>query len=71
MLHWSHFPAFLAACVVLILVPGPGQAMTIARTLSGGFRAGVLTALGLNLGTVAHALAAGFGLSAILAAQER
>jgi len=51
--------------------PGPGQAMTIARTLSGGFRAGVLTALGPNLGTMVHALAANLGLSAILATPER
>jgi threonine/homoserine/homoserine lactone efflux protein len=67
MIDWSSYLAFLAASVALILLPGPGQAMTIARTLSGGFRAGALTAVGLNLGTLFHALAAGLGLSAILA----
>ncbi len=67
MIDWHSYLAFLAAAVALILLPGPGQAMTIAHTLSGGFRAGALTAVGLNLGTLFHALAAGLGLSAILA----
>lgn len=67
MLDGSSFLTFLAVCIGLILAPGPGQALTIARTLSGGFRAGILTATGLNLGTLVHALAAGLGLSAVLA----
>lgn len=66
MLEWSSFLAFLVASIALILVPGPGQAMTVAHSLSGGFRAGALTAIGLNVGTVFHAVAAGLGLSAIL-----
>lgn len=66
----STYLSFLLACVALILLPGPGQAMTIARTLSGGFRAGAVTAFGLNVGTVVHALAAGFGLSGVLASSD-
>ena len=59
--------AYLAACVVLVVTPGPGQALTLSRTWSEGARAGILTALGLNLGTMAHAVAAALGLSALLA----
>lgn len=63
---WSSWLAFVVASVALILLPGPGQALTIAQTLGRGFRAGALTAIGLNVGTLCHAMAAGLGLSAIL-----
>jgi threonine/homoserine/homoserine lactone efflux protein len=62
----SYF-AFLFASILLILIPGASQALVLARTLSGGTRAGILTAVGLNVGTLFHALAAGLGLSALLA----
>ena len=58
---------FLAASTALILVPGPAQALVFASTISGGKRAGVLTAVGLNIGTLFHATAAALGLSAVLA----
>ena len=62
------FIAFLAASVLIVLAPGPAQALVLARSLgSSGRRAGVLTALGLNVGTLVHAIAAGLGLSAVLA----
>lgn len=64
----SALAAFLIASVVLVLVPGPGQALVLARSMTGGFRAGFAATLGLNTGTVLHAVAAGFGLSAVLAA---
>lgn len=63
----SSYAAFVAASIALILVPGPAQALVLARTISGGTRAGVLTAVGLNIGTLFHAAAAALGLSAILA----
>jgi threonine/homoserine/homoserine lactone efflux protein len=59
---------YTAACIALIIAPGPGQALVIARTLSGGARAGVLTAAGLNTGTIGHTFAAALGLSALLTA---
>lgn len=61
---------YLLACTVLILVPGPSQALVLARTLSGGRHAGVLTAIGLNIGTLVHSLAAALGLAAVLAASS-
>jgi threonine/homoserine/homoserine lactone efflux protein len=59
--------AFFVASAAIILVPGPAQAMVVARTLSEGRRAGVLTAVGLNIGTIVHAVAAGLGVTAVLA----
>ena len=58
---------FLVASVAIIIAPGPEQALVLTRTLGEGRAAGAMTALGLNVGTLAHALAAALGLSAILA----
>lgn len=59
---------FLAAATLLAVTPGPGIFYVLARTLSGGKREGVLSALGTFIGGTVHVLAAGFGLSAVLAA---
>ena len=67
MIELSSYLLYLAACVALILVPGPAQALVLARTLAGGRRVGGLTAIGLNVGTLFHTVAAALGLSAILA----
>lgn len=61
------FFAFLAASIVIILAPGPAQALVLARSLGEGRSAGIMTAVGLNVGTIFHAVAAGLGLSAVLA----
>jgi threonine/homoserine/homoserine lactone efflux protein len=58
---------YLLATIVLVLTPGPGQALVIAYTIKGGSEFGVLAALGLEFGTVFHTIAAALGLSAVLA----
>jgi len=63
----STLLTFFVASAAIILIPGPAQAMVLARTLSQGRRAGLLTAVGLNVGTIVHAIAAGLGVSAVLA----
>ncbi|TKR30948.1 LysE family translocator [Luteimonas gilva] len=60
--------AYLAAAVVLVLIPGPGTAWIVAQTVAGGTRRGLQAGLGLETATLIHALAAGLGLSALLAA---
>lgn len=67
MIDLASYSLFMATSLALILAPGPAQALVISKTVSGGMRAGVLTAVGLNVGTLFHACAAAFGLSAILA----
>ena len=58
---------FAAAVLVLNATPGVDLLLTVSRTLSGGARAGFAAALGINAGCVLHALAAAFGLAALLA----
>jgi threonine/homoserine/homoserine lactone efflux protein len=58
---------FAAAVFVLNATPGVDFLLTVSRTLQGGVRAGVAAVLGINAGCVVHALAAAFGLAALLA----
>lgn len=67
MFETSTLLTFFVAGAAIIIIPGPAQAMVLARTLSDGRRAGLLTAVGLNAGTIVHAVAAGLGVSAVLA----
>lgn len=67
MFEIQNFFAFLAASILIILSPGPAQASVLARTVGSGRKAGIMTAIGLNVGTLFHAVAAGSGLSAVLA----
>jgi threonine/homoserine/homoserine lactone efflux protein len=68
MLDGHLLVVFLAAATLLAVTPGPGIFYVLARTLSGGKREGVLSALGPFVGGSVHVLAAGLGLSAVLAA---
>jgi threonine/homoserine/homoserine lactone efflux protein len=58
---------FATAVFVLNATPGVDFLLTVTRTLQGGARAGMAAALGINAGCVVHALAAAFGLAALLA----
>lgn len=63
----ATFAGFTLAAAALVAAPGPGQALVLARTLQGGARDGLLTAAGLEIGTLVHTAAASLGLSTILA----
>ncbi len=70
---WELVPAgpqlavFAAAVFVLNATPGVDFLLTVSRTLQAGARAGVAAALGISAGCAVHALAAAFGLAALLA----
>jgi threonine/homoserine/homoserine lactone efflux protein len=58
---------FLTAAILLAVAPGPGMLYVLARSLAGGRREGVLSALGTFLGGMVHVLAAALGVSVVLA----
>ncbi|HSM23056.1 MAG TPA: LysE family transporter, partial [Rubrivivax sp.] len=70
---WALLPGpgdlalFAAAVAVLHATPGVDFLLTVTRTLQGGARAGLAAAFGIGAGCVLHALAAAFGLAALLA----
>jgi threonine/homoserine/homoserine lactone efflux protein len=59
---------FALAALVLIMIPGPDQALITRSTLVGGRGSGLLTTVGGVLGLAVHATAAAVGLSALLLA---
>lgn len=67
MFETSTLVAYLFASLAIILAPGPAQALVLTRSVSDGKKAGILTAIGLNIGTLFHTVAAALGLSAVLA----
>lgn len=67
MMSLHSYLLFVLAAVALILVPGPDMMYMLGRCLAQGRRAGILSAIGFNLGGYVHLTAAVLGLSAILA----
>jgi len=68
MIEGTKLVIFLSAALVLAIMPGPGILYVLGRTLNGGKREGVNSALGTLLGGLVHAIAAAVGLSALLVA---
>lgn len=67
MLDSTRFFLFLTAALLLAIAPGPGMLYVLARSLAGGKREGILSALGTFLGGMVHVFAAALGISVILA----
>jgi len=63
----STFGLFIAAALVLLLVPGPAVFYVIARSVEDGRVTGLVSVLGVELGTLTHVVFAAAGLSAVLA----
>ena len=67
MFDQSQLVAFTAVAAALVVMPGPNTVLILANGLAGGRRAGVATVLGVEAGTLFHSLAAGLGVSTLLA----
>jgi threonine/homoserine/homoserine lactone efflux protein len=69
--HVLHvLPAFLVACLVLAVLPGPATALFLHRTVRDGQRAGLAAVAGNEIGVFCWAVAGGGGLSVLLAANR-
>jgi threonine/homoserine/homoserine lactone efflux protein len=60
---WS---LFVMASLVLLLTPGPAVLYIVARSIEQGKAAGLVSVLGIHLGTIVHITAAAIGLSALI-----
>jgi threonine/homoserine/homoserine lactone efflux protein len=58
---------FAAASIALLVVPGPSVLYIVTRSVSQGRRAGLISVLGVHVGSVVHVSAAALGVSALLA----
>ena len=59
---------FFLAAGVLLVIPGPAVLYIVARSIDQGRLAGLVSVLGVHVGTLAHVVAAALGVSALLVA---
>lgn len=59
--------SFFVAAILLAIIPSPGIAYVVARTVSGGKAEGIASILGAAVGGLVHVLAGALGLSLLIA----
>jgi threonine/homoserine/homoserine lactone efflux protein len=62
----SSLAVFVVAALALLVVPGPAVVYIVARSIHQGRRAGLISVLGIHVGTLLHIVAATVGLSALV-----
>jgi len=62
----SSLTLFILAALALLLMPGPAVLYIIARSVDQGRTAGLVSVVGVGLGSMVHVTAAALGLSALL-----
>lgn len=62
------YAAYVAACIVIILVPGPTVTLIIASSIRHGTRAGLLNVAGTQAGVAVLIAIAGIGLTTVIEA---
>ena len=67
MIDPSTLAVFAAAALALAVVPGPAVLYIVARSVDQGRFAGLVSALGIGVGSLVHVTAATIGLSSLLA----
>ncbi len=60
--------AYLVAATLLVIMPGPDMLLVASRAVSQGSMAGIASVAGFVVGAYVHAVLAGIGISAIIAA---
>jgi threonine/homoserine/homoserine lactone efflux protein len=64
--NFSSLLLFVSAALVLLAIPGPAVLYVTSRSIGQGRSAGLVSALGIGVGTLVHVAAAAVGLSALL-----
>jgi threonine/homoserine/homoserine lactone efflux protein len=62
----SSLLLFVSAALVLLVIPGPAVFYVVGRSIGQGRGPGLVSALGIQVGTLVHVAAAAVGLSALL-----
>ncbi len=66
MLEWSTIGLFIVAASILVIIPGPNTVYIITRSMQQGFAAGIVSCLGVLVGTLLNVTAAALGISALV-----
>jgi len=62
----SSLLLFISAALLLLVIPGPAVFYIVGRSIGQGRSAGLISALGIAVGSLVHTAAAAVGLSALL-----
>jgi len=62
------YAAYLVACLIVVLVPGPTVTLILANSIRHGARAGLLNVLGTQIGLAMMICVVGLGLSSLMEA---
>lgn len=65
--NFSNLSLFFVASLLLLLTPGPAVLYILARSIHQGRKAGLISTLGLEVGTLCQIIAAALGISALIA----
>jgi threonine/homoserine/homoserine lactone efflux protein len=63
----SSLLLFITGAAVLLVIPGPAVTYVVSRSIGHGRAAGLVSVLGIVVGTLCHVVAAALGISAVLA----
>src|SRR5437879_11216957 len=63
----SSLLLFVTGAAVLLIIPGPAVTYVVSRSIGHGRAAGLVSVLGIVVGTLCHVVAAALGISAVLA----
>jgi homoserine/homoserine lactone efflux protein len=67
-MSFELYGAYLVACFLIMLLPGPNVMLVISNTLRHGTRAGLLNVAGTQLGLAIVIALVGFGLASVMSA---
>jgi threonine/homoserine/homoserine lactone efflux protein len=62
----STLTVFMMATLALLIIPGPAVLYIVARSIDQGLKAGIVSILGISVGTLFHVAGAALGVSAVL-----
>jgi threonine/homoserine/homoserine lactone efflux protein len=68
MVPGDNLIAFVGACVLFVVIPGPSVLFVVGRSVALGRRGGLLSVAGNSLGTLPAIAAVAFGVGAVVAA---
>jgi threonine/homoserine/homoserine lactone efflux protein len=63
----SSLVLFVTGAAILLVIPGPAVSYVVSRSIGHGRAAGLVSVMGIVVGTLFHVVAAALGLSALLA----
>lgn len=67
-MSFSLYAAYLAACLVIVIVPGPTVTMIVANSMRFGPRTGLMNVTGTQVGLAIKIAVVGLGLTSLVAA---